>query len=78
MRPEAVERRFERAVDPAVVAELSRRFEDFGRAYREDGLRVDDFDRFPPTRRTLRAFIQSYQELLGVVRDLVLPNPDLR
>ncbi len=73
-----VEDRFDRPVDPAIVAELSRRFEDFGRAYREDGVAVDDFDRFPPTRRTLRTFIQSYQDLLAVVRDLVLPNPDVR
>ena len=40
--------------------------------------RPDEFDRFPPTVRTLRAFIASYHELLHLVSDAVLPNPDLK
>lgn len=28
--------------------------------------------------RTLRAFIVSYRELVGVIRDFVLPNPDVK
>ena len=48
------------------------------RAYEPDGLTVDEFDAFPPTVRTLRAFISSYHELLHQVGDAVLPNPDVR
>jgi transaldolase len=72
----AVESRIERPVDPAVVRELSRRFADFRRAYELDGLRVEEFDAFPPTRRTLRQFITACHDLDGVVRDIMLPNPD--
>jgi transaldolase len=58
------------------VAELTRLFPDFGRAYDADGLTRAEFDRFPPTVRTLRQFIASYEELAARVRDLMLPDPD--
>jgi transaldolase len=70
--------RMDDAVDPAIVAELSRHFTDFVRAYEPDGLAIDAFDTFPPTARTLRAFIASYHELLHQVTDAVIPNPDLK
>ena len=70
--------RIDDPVDPAIVAELSARFPDFVRAYEPDGLAVDEFDAFPATARTLRAFIASYHELLHHVTDAVIPNPDAR
>jgi len=70
--------RIDDPVDPAIVAELSARFPDFVRAYEPDGLAVDEFDAFPATARTLRAFIASYHELLHLVTDAVIPNPDAR
>ena len=45
--------------------------------YDEDGMAVEDFDAFGATARTLRGFIASYQELVAMVRDIVLPNPDV-
>jgi hypothetical protein len=68
--------RIDDPVDPAIVAELSARFPDFVRAYEPDGLAVDEFDEFPATARTLRAFIASYHELLHLVTDAAIPNPD--
>lgn len=70
--------RMDDPVDPAIVAELSARFPDFVRAYEPDGLSRDEFDTFPPTARTLRAFIASYHELLHQVTDAMVPNPDLK
>lgn len=70
--------RMDEPVDPAIVAELARHFPDFVRAYEPDGLRVDEFDAFSPTVRTLRQFIGSYHELLHAVTDAVLPNPDVK
>jgi transaldolase len=63
-------------VDPAIVAELRDRLPDFGRAYEPDGLTVDEFDGYGATVRTLRGFIKSYHDLIGAVRDIVLPDPD--
>jgi len=72
----SVEPRIEKPVDAVVVQELVRKFGDFRRAYEMDGLRLEEFDRFPPTRRTLRQFITACHDLDGVVRDIMLPNPD--
>ena len=70
--------RIDDPVDADVVAELSRAFPDFVRAYEPDGLARGSFDDFPPTARTLRAFIASYHELLHAVTDAMVPNPDLK
>lgn len=73
-----VKERFFDPVPPEIVNSLERHFADFRRAYEPDGMTVDDFDTFGPTARTLRQFIGSYQELLALVRDFMLPNPDVR
>ena len=70
--------RMDEPVDSAIVAELLAHYPDFRRAYEPDGLTIDDFDRFPPTVRTLRQFIGSYHDLLHAVSDAILPNPDTR
>ena len=72
----AVHSRIEKPVDPVVVRELESKFADFRRAYEIDGLRLEEFDSFPPTRRTLRQFISACHDLDGVIRDIMLPNPD--
>jgi transaldolase len=63
-------------VAPTIVADLSRRFADFRRAYEEDGLTVAAFDGYAPTRRTLRQFLAAGAELSQLVRDVLLPSPD--
>jgi transaldolase len=68
--------RFHDPVPPDVLAELESKLPDFRRAYEPDGLSVEEFDTFGATRRTLRGFIASYQELVAVVRDVMIPNPD--
>lgn len=60
------------------VHELLERIPDFVRAYDPDGLAIAEFDGFGATVRTLRAFIKSYHDLLGTIRDEVLPDPDTR
>jgi hypothetical protein len=37
----------------------------------------EEFDSFGPTVRTLRGFIKSYHDLIGAIRDIVLPDPDM-
>jgi transaldolase len=70
--------RMDEPVDPAILTELSAHFPDFVRAYEPEGLTRDEFDAFPPTARTIRAFIASYHELLHQVTDALVPNPDLK
>jgi transaldolase len=67
--------RIDEPVDPHVVEQLLRHFPDFGHAYTEDGLSIEDFDSYPPTVRTLRQFIGACTELDALVRDAMLPDP---
>ena len=68
--------RIDNPVDPKIMADLSRKIADFRRAYSEDGISVDEFNSFAPTRRTLRQFIAACGDLNSIVRDVLLPNPD--
>ena len=70
-----VRSRIDDPVDPAIVDQLLVHFPDFRRAYSEDGLSTDEFDSFAPTVRTLRQFIAACSELDGLVRDVMLPDP---
>jgi len=70
--------RFANPVDPGILEGLLRRFPDFRMAYEPDGMTVDQFDRYGATVRTLRTFLGSYADLLALVRDVLLPDPDLR
>jgi len=64
-------------VSASVIDTLSRKFPDFCRAYSETGLVPSEFDSFGPTRRTLRQFIAACHDLDGLVRDFLIPNPDV-
>lgn len=68
--------RIENPVDPTIVKALLDNFDDFRRAYTENGLLLDQFDTFPATRRTLRQFIGACHELNAKIRDVMIPNPD--
>lgn len=71
----------ERIANPVpggIVETLLAKFPDFRRAYDPDGMSVAEFDTFGPTVRTLRAFIASYRDLTAVIRDTLLPNPDVK
>jgi transaldolase len=68
--------RIDTPVDPKIVETLLNKFTDFARAYAEDGLTHEEFDSFGSTRRTLRGFIAAGAELNGIIRDVILPNPD--
>jgi transaldolase len=69
--------RMDQPIERRMVEELNRKFADFRRAYEEGGLVVDEFDSYGATRRTLRQFITACHDLDGVVRDFMLPNPDV-
>jgi transaldolase len=68
--------RINNPVDPKITQELIHKFGEFRRAYEENGLRVEEFDSFGATRRTLRQFISACHDLDSLVRDFLVPNPD--
>ncbi len=73
-----VAERIDNPVPDGIVDQLYSRLPDFRRAYDADGMTVPEFDSYGATARTLRGFIGSYQDLVAVIRDFMLPNPDLK
>jgi transaldolase len=73
-----VKERFADPVAPHIVETLYRLIPDFRHAYDADGQTPDDFDTFGPAARTLRSFIGSYRDLTAMVREVMLPNPDVK
>ncbi len=65
-------------VDAAVLRELEAKFEDFHKAWDETGMQKEQFDSYGPTLRTLRQFSQAVDSLVSIVRDQLIPNPDVR
>jgi transaldolase len=74
-----VKERIADAVDSAVIDDLYSHLAEFRQAYDEDGLTIAEFDAYGATVRTLRSFITSYHDMVGLVREqFMLPNPDVR
>jgi transaldolase len=71
-----VETRMDRPVDGRVLEELELKFEDFRRAYSEKGMTAEEFDAFGATRRTLRQFSKAVDDLVALIRDQMIPDPD--
>ena len=62
---------------PSIVEELHRKFADFRRAYDENGMTVEEFDRFGATAADSSHVHRLVQmELVACVRDFMLPDPD--
>ncbi len=72
-----IENRMQIDIDPAIVDELDRKFVDFHRSYTEGGMTNAEFDDYGPTRRTLRQFSKATDDLYALVRDVMIPNPDV-
>lgn len=61
-------------VDPTVMKALLE-IPEFRRAYDPDGMSIEEFETFGATVRTLRGFMQSDEDLDGLVRDVIMPQP---
>jgi transaldolase len=65
-------------VDHQIVETLYNRIADFRRAYDDDGMTPAEFDGYGATVRTLRGFAAAVHELTAIVREYMLPNPDVK
>jgi transaldolase len=73
-----VKERMQNPVDKEIVDTLYEKFPDFRKAYDVDGMTVDEFDGYGATVRTLRAFIGSYHDFVALIRDFMIPSPDVK
>jgi transaldolase len=71
-----VENRIDIPVDPVIIEELERKFDDFHRAYYEDGMTIDEFDGFGATVMTLIQFSQATANLIARMREMMLIVPE--
>jgi transaldolase len=72
---EVVER-MDKPVDKKILDDLLFRFKEFRKSYEEDGMKIEEFDDYGATRRTLRQFLQGTADLVKTMRDFMVPNPD--
>jgi len=72
-----VKERMGNPVPKTIIDSLYSHFEDFRKAYDEDGLKPEEFVAYGATARTLRGFIESYHDLQALIRDFMLPNPEI-
>jgi transaldolase len=70
--------RMQEPVSEEILEALYTRIPDFKRAYEENGLSVEEFDTFGATVRTLRSFIEGWHSFVAIIRDFMLPNPDIK
>jgi transaldolase len=74
----AVTPRMQNPVPKEAYDALYQKFADFRRAIEPDGMTVEEFDGYGSTVRTLRAFTTSWHDLVNLIRDFMLPNPDVK
>jgi transaldolase len=70
--------RMQNPISEAYFDLLYKKFADFRRAYEPEGMTVDEFDDFGPTVRTLRSFTAAWHDLVNLMRDFLLPSPDVK
>ena len=67
-----VENRIDKPVDPQIIAQLSTHLPDFNKAYQPDGLTPEEFETYGATCRTLLQFLGGYDELIGMIRKIMI------
>lgn len=67
-----VENRIDKPVDPKIIAQLSSHLPEFNKAYQPDGLTPAEFETYGATCRTLLQFLGGYDELLGIIRKVMI------
>ncbi|MHA1110356.1 MAG: transaldolase family protein [Promethearchaeota archaeon] len=73
-----VKNRMNTPVDAKILQELADKFPiEWKKGYQEDGLSIAEFDSYGAAQRTLRGFIQGYDDLVAKIRNMMIPDPDV-
>jgi transaldolase len=67
-----VENRIDKPVRPEIIEQLSTRITDFNKAYQPDGMTPEQFETYGATARTLLQFLGGYDELVGIIRGIMI------
>lgn len=73
-----VKKRIDDPVDQAIIDGLYEAFPiEWRKGYDADGMKIEEFDQYGAAQRTLRGFIEGYDDLVAWIRDIMIPNPDI-
>ncbi|MHA1821647.1 MAG: transaldolase family protein [Promethearchaeota archaeon] len=73
-----VKNRIDNPVDEKIINGLYEAFPvEWKKAYDEKGMTPEEFDTYGATRRTLRGFIKGYDDLVALIRNFMIPDPDV-
>ena len=67
-----VENRIDTPVEPRLLTQLQQYFPDFNKVYEPDGMKPHDFDSYGATKRTLMQFLNGYDKMVAIVRDVMV------
>ena len=67
-----VENRIDKPVDSQIIEQLSTYIPDFNKAFKPDGMTVEEFEGFGPTSKTLLQFLGGYDELIAMIRGIMI------
>ena len=59
-------------VDENIINTLEKNFEDFNRAYDENGMKIDEFESFGASVYTMNNFLEGYEEFINLIRNRMI------
>ena len=67
-----VKNRINDPVDSEIIEKLSENFNDFNRAFYEDGMTIDEFEFFGASKHTMDTFLNGYDEFIQIIRSRMI------
>jgi transaldolase len=67
-----VKSRINKPVDENIVNALKDNFEDFNKAYNEDGMSINEFESFGACVHTMKSFLEGYDEFIALIRNRMI------
>jgi transaldolase len=67
-----VKNRIDKPVNENFISALSGSFDDFNKAYNEDGLKIDEFESFGACVHTMKTFLEGYDEFIALIRSRMI------
>ena len=61
-------------VDDDIVSTLKENFEDFNKAFDENGMDKDEFESFGASVHTMKTFLEGYDEFISLIRSRMIGN----
>ena len=71
-KPQSVINRINDPVDSEITEKLSNNFNDFNRAFNENGMTIEEFEFFGASKHTMDTFLDGYDEFIQIIRSRMI------